>query len=213
MSSSKQVKPRFWNPYRIAITLVVFSLLAAFGVSSCNSTGDQPVVVEPKPRAAIKPANNAPAPPAMPTLPPNVLNAELRASSGAPIKLSDYTGKVLIVNLWATWCQPCRVEIPELVKLYKEYRSKGVEVVGLSTEDPDASEESVRTFVKDHNVDYRVGWATNEVALTLMQGRDSIPQSFVISRDGHIVKRFIGFSITATPPQLKQAIEDALKRG
>ena len=212
MSSSRPVKPRFWNPYRMAITLLVFSLLAAFGVSSCNSTGDKPVV-ETKPRAVIKPANNAPAQPALPTLPSNVLNAELRASSGAPIKLSNYTGKVLVVNLWATWCQPCRVEIPELVKLYKEYRSKGVEVVGLSTEDPDASEERVRTFVKDHNVDYRVGWATNEVALTLMQGRDSIPQSFVISRNGNIVKRFIGFSLTATPPQLKQAIEDALKQG
>jgi glutathione peroxidase-family protein len=212
MSSKKQVQARFWNPYRVAITVLVFSVFAAFGVASCNSTGDQPKV-EPRPRAVVKPANNGPAQPTLPTLPPNVWNAELRASSGAPIKLANYSGKVLIVNLWATWCGPCRVEIPELVKLYKEYRSKGVEVVGLSTEDPDDSEESVRTFVKDHAVDYRVGWATNEVALTLMQGRDSIPQSFVISRDGHIVKRFIGFSVTATPPQLKQAIEDALKQG
>jgi hypothetical protein len=69
----------------------------------------------------------------------------------------------------------------------------------------------VKSFVQDYNVDYRVGWATPDVAVTLMQGRDAIPQSFLISRDGRIVKRFIGFSATATPPQIKQAIEDALK--
>jgi thiol-disulfide isomerase/thioredoxin len=146
-------------------------------------------------------------------LPANILNKELPASSGAPIKLANYSGKVLIVNLWATWCGPCRIEIPELVRLYKEYRPKGVEVVGLSTEDPEASADSVRNFVKDYEVSYRVGWATQEVALALMQGRDAIPQSFVIARDGHIVRRFVGFNATVTPPQIKQAIEEALKAG
>jgi peroxiredoxin len=97
------------------------------------------------------------------------------------------------------------------VRLHKEYQSKGVEVVGLSTENPEASAELVKNFVKDFDVDYRIGWATPEVALTLMQGRDAIPQSFVISRDGHLIRHFIGFNPTATPPQLKQAIEDALK--
>ena len=83
-------------------------------------------------------------------------------------------------------------------------------MVGLSTENPDASAESVREFVRDFDVDYRIGWATPDVALTLMQGRDAIPQSFVISRGGRIVRRFVGFNPTATPPQLKQAIEEAL---
>jgi glutathione peroxidase-family protein len=95
--------------------------------------------------------------------------------------------------------------------LQKEYRSKGVEVVGLSTEDPDESEQSVKNFVKDYQVDYRIGWATSDVKLTLMQGRDAIPQSFVISRDGRIVRRFVGFNSKATPPQMKLAIEEALK--
>ena len=219
MSKQSQIMTRFWTPYRIIISVVVLSLIAALGVSSCNSTDTKPGatgVASNAPPVVVSPGTSAPAPvvptkAALPTLPPNVLNAELRASSGAPIKLSTYSGKVLIVNLWATWCGPCRVEIPELVRLYKEYKSKGVEVVGLSTENPDESEESVKSFVKDYNVDYRVGWATQEVALTLMQGRDAIPQSFVISRDGHIIRRFVGFNGTATPPQIKQAIEDALK--
>ena len=209
---------RFWTPYRVAITLLLFSLFAAFGATSCNSTEDGrggAGVASNGPRVVVSPeANPVPiAKPALPTLPPNVLNAELRSSSGAPIRLSNYTGKVLIVNLWATWCGPCRVEIPELVRLRQEYKSRGLEVVGLSTEDPDDSAESVRNFVKDYKVDYPVGWATHEVALTLMQGRDAIPQSFVISRDGKIIRRFIGFNATATPPQIRQAIEEALKQG
>ena len=85
-----------------------------------------------------------------------------------------------------------------------------MEMVGLSTEDPQASAESVAEFVREFHVNYQVGWATREVAQTLMQGRTSIPQSFVIARDGHIVRRFIGFNPETTPPQLKQALEDAL---
>jgi len=144
-------------------------------------------------------------------LPPAVRDAEMKAVTGTPIKLSDYSGKVVLLNLWATWCGPCRMEIPELVKVYKEYREKGVEVVGLSTENPEASAEGVRRFVQEFEMDYRVGWSPPAVSIALMQGRDAIPQSFVISRDGRVLKRFIGFNYQSTPPQIRQAIEDALK--
>lgn len=146
----------------------------------------------------------------MTTLSQPILQAENRAASGAPIKLGDYSGKVLLVNLWATWCGPCRMETPELVKLNKEFRDRGVEMIGLSTEDPDASAESVSDFMREYNVDYQIGWATREVALGLMQGRTNIPQSFIIARDGRIIKRFIGFSPASTPVQLRQALEQAL---
>ena len=65
-------------------------------------------------------------------------------------------------------------------------------------------------FMREFDVDYQIGWATREVAITLMQGRTSIPQSFIIARDGRILKRFIGFNPESTPPQLKQALEEAL---
>jgi cytochrome c biogenesis protein CcmG, thiol:disulfide interchange protein DsbE len=143
-------------------------------------------------------------------LPRLVLDAENRAASGAPIKLADYSGKVLLVNLWATWCGPCRRETPELVRLHKEYQSRGVEMIGLSTEDPVASAQSVTEFVREYDVGYHIGWATREVAQTLMQGRTSIPQSFIIARDGRILRRFVGFDPDKTPPQLKEALEAAL---
>ncbi len=205
-----------WTPARLAATIVVLSLVAALGVSSCSS-GDEarpsapagPVVQNSRALPRNIPTR-PPVPPPLTTLPAGIANAELKAVAGAPIKLSDYAGKVLIVNLWATWCGPCRSEIPELVKLHKEFRSKGLEIVGLSTEDPERSADSVRNFVNDYAMSYRVGWASNEVAVGLMQGRDSIPQSFVISRDGHVMKRFIGFNPMTTPDQIRAAIEEAL---
>jgi len=143
-------------------------------------------------------------------LPASVTEAELRALTGAPIKLSNYSGKVLLVNLWATWCGPCRLETPELVKLNKEFRSQGLEVIGLSTENADESADQVREFVQNYKVDYRVGWSGSQVAVALMQGRDAIPQSFVISRSGRIVKRFVGFNAIATPDQIREAVQEAL---
>jgi peroxiredoxin len=202
----------FWSPLRIVSTIIVLALFAAFGVSSCNSrdekvAGNSNSSLTRVPSAIPQPL----APTGLNSLPTNVRDAELRAAKGAPIKLSDYSGKVLLVNLWATWCGPCRIETPELVKLHKEFQSRGVEMVGLSTENPDSSADSVRDFVRTFNVDYRVGWATPDVAITLMQGRDAIPQSFIITRDGRILKRFVGFNPSATPPQIRQALEDALK--
>lgn len=208
-------KKSMWTPARLAFTVLVMSLLAAFGISSCNSGDEKPraTATDPAVRNNPPPPAAAPAPPvAITSLPANVTRAELKAVSGEPIKLSSYAGKVLLVNLWATWCGPCRLEIPELVKLYKEFRPKGLEVVGLSTENPEASAEGVKRFVQDFNINYRIGWATPEVAITLMQGRDAIPQSFVVGRDGRIVKRFVGFNKASTPSLLKEAIEQALNQ-
>jgi thiol-disulfide isomerase/thioredoxin len=132
--------------------------------------------------------------------------------NGSAIKLANYSGKVVLVNLWATWCGPCRLETPELVKLHQEYRSKGLEMVGLSTENPEASAEMVRDFVRQYNVDYPIGWATREVALSFMRlsGRNAIPQSFIIAADGRVLNQFVGFNALQTPDELRQAIEAAL---
>lgn len=202
MSKNEVNKVKFWTPLRVVCTVISLGLLAAFGVSSCNSNDASPATVNRS--SASRPSS------ALVTLPRPILEAENKATSGGPIKLGDYSGKVLVVNLWATWCGPCRMEIPELVKLHKEFQSRGVEVIGLSTEDPTASAESVSDFIREYKVDYQIGWATREVAQTLMQGRASIPQSFVIARDGRIVRRFVGFSPQTTPGQIKQALEEAL---
>lgn len=152
----------------------------------------------------------SPEPPLLTSLPKSVLDAELRATSGSSFRLSDYFGKVLVVNLWATWCAPCRSETPALVKLHWQFESQGVQIVELSTEDPNNSTAEVREWVSNYAVPYPVGWATPRVALTLMQGRDAIPQAYVISGNGRIVRRFVGFNRKTTPSQLKLAIQEAL---
>lgn len=195
---------KFWSPLRVVSTLIVLGLVAAFGVSSCNSHDPAPTVS--KPGGPSISTGNEP----NPVMPAIVMQTEMKSAKGDPIKLSNYSGKVLLVNLWATWCGPCRNETPELVRLYQEYQKQGFEIVGLSTEDPIASQQKVQDFVKEYSVNYHVGWAKPEVAVALMQGRGSIPQSFIVTRDGRVAKHFIGFHPVKTPPLLKQAIEDAL---
>jgi len=213
-----KIEKTLWTPARLASTILVLSLVAVFGASSCSS-GDESRT---NPAAPTVATNSGPAPAAPPskpappsrsaliTLPVSVTDAEMKAVSGGPIKLSKYAGKAMIINLWATWCGPCRLEVPELVKLHKEFRAQGLEVIGLSTETPEESSDKVKRFVQDFDVSYRVGWVTYDVVVTLMQGTDSIPQSFVIGRDGRVIKRFIGFNPTTTPPQIRLAVEEAL---
>jgi thiol-disulfide isomerase/thioredoxin len=193
---------KFWSPLRIVATIIVLGLFAMFAATSCNS--NDPEITKP---AA---PNGATATASALTVPAVVLDTEMQSADGKPIKLSNYSGKVLVVNLWATWCGPCRNETPELVRLYKEYQDQGLEVVALSTEDPIRSAQSVQQFMRDYEINYPVGWATREVAIALMKDRTSIPQNFIITRDGRIKKRFIGFHPIDTPPKLKQAIEEAL---
>ena|ERR1041385_763190 len=189
-------KLKFWTPLRLVTTLIAFGLLLAVAVSSCNSN-DPPTKTTSSARANL--------------LPRQVLEAQNKSANGTSIKLGDYSGKVMLINLWATWCGPCRMETPELVKLHKEFQSRGVEMIGLSTEDPVASARSVSDFVREFNVDYQIGWAQREVAQMMMQGRTNIPQSFIIARDGHVIRRFIGFNPETTPTQLREALEQALK--
>lgn len=183
---------KFWTPLRIVSLLIVVVLVASIGISSCNMNGP-----------SSSTAN-------LPVVPSVVFDTEMRAANGNPIKLSNYSGKVLFVNLWATWCGPCRMETPELVRLHKEYQKRGVEFIGLTTEDPNTSGQKVRDFMTQYGVDYQIGWATREVALTLMDGKTTIPQSFIITRDGKLFRKIDGFHPRRTPPELKKALEEAL---
>src|SRR4249919_2174822 len=206
-----------WSLRRVISVAASSVMIPALGIISYN-IGD---LVPAATATTLPPVNgNAPAPASAPVatdappswtdLPPEVALAPLKDVNGASFKLADFFGKVTVVNFWATWCGPCRREIPELVNLHKEFQSRGVEVIGLTSEDPGASAEKVRKFIQDFQIDYRIGWATAQVSAPLMQGYTAIPQIFVISADARILKRFVGFS-PAYAPELKQVLEDALK--
>jgi peroxiredoxin len=216
LAKLKELQPdeKVWTRGRIMSVAARLAVILPLAIVSYHIGGLVPVATATTPNPvnanAPAPAVTAAAPPTLTELPPQVSVAPLKDAKGASFKLADFFGKVMVVNFWATWCGPCRQEIPELVKLHNEFHSRGVEMIGLSIENPDASAEKVRKFIQDFQIDYRIGWAPGEVAAPLMQGHDSIPQIFVISRDGWILKRFVGFSAANTSAQLKQALEDAL---
>jgi thiol-disulfide isomerase/thioredoxin len=162
--------------------------------------------------APAAPAKQPAAPVNVPPLAASVLNTDLKDLSGKTFKLSDYAGKVVVVNLWATWCGPCRTEIPELIKLSDEYKSRGVELIGLTNEDPTDSEALVKDFVAKQKITYRIGWGDRNLEVGLMQGdvKNVIPQSFVITGDGRVIKHFVGFNPETTPKNLRQAVELAI---
>jgi thiol-disulfide isomerase/thioredoxin len=135
-------------------------------------------------------------------LPDEVTGQELRDLSGRAFRLKDFRGRVYVVNLWATWCGPCRLEIPGFNKIYEDYRARGVEFVGLTAEDPAEDSEKVSAFVGELGMNYRIGWIDKPTVLALASwnttptrpGSFAIPQTFVLAADGHVVLRVRGYN-------------------
>src|SRR2546423_1869450 len=142
-------------------------------------------------------------------VPDEVFNHELKDLDGRSFYLSNYRGQVFVINLWATWCGPCLLEIPRLVDLRKEYARRGVEFVGLTVESPAEDIRRVRDFARKYKMRYKVGWVDGDTARTLMNGRNSIPQTFVVAADGRVVMHFIG-SNDIRPKILPEGIEKDL---
>lgn len=113
---------------------------------------------------------------------------ELKSTDGKTVKLSDYKGKIVILDFWATWCPPCRKGIPDLIDIQKEF-GKDVVVLGISV-DAD-TKNNVVPFIKDSGINYTVAYADDEV-VQKYGGIESIPTSFVIDKKGNIVDRHIG---------------------
>lgn len=231
MSSKQDQRPvkRFWTTARLAFTFVTFGLLAALGVASCSQSHPSEVANDNANAANGNPSvtvrRNAPAAPTEPaapvTIPASVRDMKLNSIEGKSVKLSDYTGKVVIVNMWATWCGPCQAETPDLVRFHKEYKSKGVEVLGLATKMNDPDLDEVKQFVNRQKVDYTMIYDESNFAVSLAQiaqSRGVIPQSFVISRDGRIIRHFEGFTQypspanpnVMTPGRLRETVDQAL---
>jgi thiol-disulfide isomerase/thioredoxin len=111
-----------------------------------------------------------------------------RAIDGREISLASLRGKVTIVNFWATWCPPCRAEIPDLIALQAKYRDR-LQVIGISQDE--AGVEVVKRFATEHDINYPIVMASPELD-KLFPGVSALPTSFVIDRDGRIVQKHVG---------------------
>lgn len=216
MNSPEQPGKRtnnFWTPLRLTLTLTVFTLLATFGISSCNSSSNAPATDANAPKVSMTvkspgaPVENNVAPV---MLPASALDTSLKTIDGKAFKLADLKGKVLVIDLWATWCGPCRSEVPELVQMQTEYGPRGFEVIGLDIDPGTDTAEDVSDFMKEFDINYKVAFAEADLAKSLMRG-GNIPQSLVVGRDGHVIVHFTGFSAVSTPKRMRAAIEQALQ--
>jgi cytochrome c biogenesis protein CcmG/thiol:disulfide interchange protein DsbE len=140
--------------------------------------------------------NKEPAPPQTNSQPENinVNSAEmapdfiLTSTNGKNIKLSDYRGKVVIVDFWATWCPPCRRGIPDLIDIQKQFKNDLV-VIGISL-DSDTKADVV-PFMKKYGINYPIVYGNNDVVMSY-GSINAIPTSFVIDKNGKIVDKHIG---------------------
>jgi cytochrome c biogenesis protein CcmG/thiol:disulfide interchange protein DsbE len=110
---------------------------------------------------------------------------------GRTLKLSSLEGKAVLVNFWATWCEPCKIEMPWLVRLQKKYRDQGLQIVGVAVDSP--TEEAISDFAHKMHVNYPVVLGTDEVA-GQYGGIEGLPKLFFINRSGTIVRHDAGLT-------------------
>ena len=129
----------------------------------------------------------------------------LKDIQGRYIRLSDYRGKVVMINFWATWCPPCRAEIPDLIRLQREYCSRGLQIIGVTY--PPQQLGEVRRFVRKAKMNYPVGLGTKEMKL-LFSPSETLPITIVIGTDGTIRDIIEGILL---PEEFEQKIKPMLK--
>ena len=126
----------------------------------------------------------------------------LESLDGPTMRLSDLRGKAVLLNFWATWCGPCKIEMPWFVDLQKKYGSQGLQIVGVAMDD--ASKDDIAKFAKDMGVNYPI-LIGKEAVGDQYGGVPALPETFLIGRDGKIVDKIIGL-------RGKSEIEDSIKK-
>jgi cytochrome c biogenesis protein CcmG, thiol:disulfide interchange protein DsbE len=129
---------------------------------------------------------------------------------GQPVQLIDLRGRVVLLNVWATWCAPCREEIPELQALHDRHSADGLEVVGVSV-DGRTEAENIRRFAAELDMTYPI-WHDPEDVVGTRFRTIGVPTTFLIDRDGVIVWRHMG-PVRADDPTLTEALQLALATG
>lgn len=113
----------------------------------------------------------------------------LRDADGKTVTLSEYRGKVVLLNFWATWCGPCRIEIPWFTEFERKHKDQGFAVLGVSMDD--GGWDEVKPYLRNAKVNYRILMGDHQVAM-LYGGVEALPTSFMIDREGKIASVHVG---------------------
>jgi len=172
------------DPIVIVVVAMVISLLLVFGVAKARHHSDPP--------DAGRMLKNQMA--------PDFALASLDGKT--TIRLSDYRGKAVLLNFWATWCVPCKIEMPWFVELQNQYGAQGLQVVGVAMDD--ASPEDIAKFAKDMGVNYPIAVGKEAVG-DAYGGVQFLPATFYIGRDGKVIDKVFGL-------KGKHEIQDDIKK-
>ena len=170
------------NPIALLVVAVVAAAMLFFGFHMARRSGAS---------TSLALAKSEPAP-----------DFTLQSLDGKNMSLSDLRGKAVLLNFWATWCSPCKIEMPWFIELQKQYGSQGLQVVGVAMDD--SSKEDIAKFASDMGVNYPVLLGKEAVG-EAYGGVPALPETFFIGRDGKIVDKIIGLKGRAE-------IEDAIKK-
>jgi len=169
------------NPLALIVVAVVVALMLYFGYHKARRPG---VAGEHITQSTVAP------------------DFSLEALDGKTVRLSDLRGKAVLLNFWATWCGPCKIETPWLVELQNQYGAQGLQVVGIAMDD--SGKDDIAKFAKDMGMNYPV-LLGQEALGDAYGGVPALPETFFIGRDGKIVDKIIGL-------KGKGEIEDSIKK-
>ena len=157
------------NPFALVVVAIIATGMLYFGFSMSRRSG---------PTHPLGMAHGTPAP-----------DFTLDSLDGQSMRLSDLRGKAVLLNFWATWCGPCKIEMPWFIELQRQYGPQGLQIVGVAMDD--SSKEDIAKFAKEMGVNYPVLLGKEAVG-DAYGGVPALPESFFIGRDGKIVDKIIG---------------------
>lgn len=200
--------------------LLLLLLAVAIATTAAPQSGRRITNPQPTYTAPVQPPVNPEPPPRatasatgpMNFLPESFRERQIKGVQKGDFRLADFDGKVVVINIWASWCGPCRREIPEYERVRKSYEGRDVEFVALTTEDPRESATAVNKFLRQVDFGFHLGWADSETARFLMNGRSGIPQTIVIDTNSRVIKHWTGYAPGRSGDRLKDAIDEALRK-
>jgi thiol-disulfide isomerase/thioredoxin len=184
---------------KFAAVLCGLLLLAACNNNDSNNTNTPVISAPPK-------STTFPMPPLGDA---SIVNMGWEQGDGKRFVFSEYKGKVLILDFYATWCTPCRDSVPHLIGLQKKFEDQGLKIVGLNVGGP-GDDQEVPAFAKEFGIQYTLAIPDEDLVSLLLAESDAIPQTFVFDRQGQLVDRLIGFG-KGSGAQIDRAVETALK--
>lgn len=173
------------NTYLLRSTLAAAAIFLLIGAMSCGGTSQSAENTN-----AVKTKSE------YPPLQTAIAQADIENFDGTTFKVTDKKGKVLLLNLWATWCGPCKEEMPKLVEMQNKYGDKGFEVIGLNTNDDGDTPEKIEKFAKEQGLNYTLVYAPTQMQadITNFTQNGGIPQSLLVDREGNLRGVFLGGS-------------------